>query len=329
MSYGKARELLALALFVAGRTGVTLAEIEDKFECDRRRAQRMLSALRDLLPQLERTIDAERHPRWRLPPATVTAFLAPTSDELASLAKAIEFLEREGALTEATHVKQLEAKARAIIPNTARARIAVDEEALLESLGLAARPGPRPIMNADVDSVIATALKARHRIRIQYAGRADVKPSWRTIEPYGLLLGTRRYLVAQDIKKRGALRYFRVEAIVEATLEEASFEPEASFDLAAQAMRGFGSFENAEEYGPIVWRFSPDAAPHARRYMFHPDQTLEPQEDGALIVRFTASGHLEMAWHLYTWGDKVEVVEPSALREMVKHHRRSDFVALP
>jgi predicted DNA-binding transcriptional regulator YafY len=56
---------------------------------------------------------------------------------------------------------------------------------------------------------------------------------------------------------------------------------------------------------------------------------LEDQPDGSLIVRFSASGHLEMAWHLYLWGDDVEVLAPPALRQLVDKHRRSDFPALP
>lgn len=48
-----------------------------------------------------------------------------------------------------------------------------------------------------------------------------------------------------------------------------------------------------------------------------------------MIVRFTASGFLEMSWHLYAWGDDVEVLEPSELAAMVHPYRRSDFVALP
>lgn len=329
MSYGKARELLDLALFLAGRAGATLADIEHRFECDRRRAQRMLAALRDLLPQLERVVDEERRPRWRLPTQTIAPFLAPSPDELAALAKAIELLEREGASSEARNLRHTDAKARAIIPASARARIAVDEEALLESMGLAARPGPRPLADEAIDGLVSTALKARQRLRVRYAGRADAKPNWRTIEPYGLLLGARRYIVARDVAKAGQLRYFRVEAILDAELAEGHFTPEPEFDLEAQAKRGFGSYENSEEYGEVTWRFSPVAALHARRYQFHPEQLFEEQPDGSLIVRFSASGHLEMAWHLYAWGDQVEVLAPAALRAMVSNHRRSDFAGLP
>jgi predicted DNA-binding transcriptional regulator YafY len=46
-------------------------------------------------------------------------------------------------------------------------------------------------------------------------------------------------------------------------------------------------------------------------------------------VRFKASGHLEMCWHLYEWGNSVEVLAPPALAQLVHEHRRSDFPSLP
>ena len=78
----------------------------------------------------------------------------------------------------------------------------------------------------------------------------------------------------------------------------------------------------------MVWRFAPDAAPHARRFVFHPSQTVEEEANGSLLVRFRASGHLEMCWHLYAWGTSVEVLQPAGLREMVKGYQRR-FDALP
>ena len=55
---------------------------------------------------------------------------------------------------------------------------------------------------------------------------------------------------------------------------------------------------------------SPAAAEDAAEYIFHPDQKTERTADGALVVRFRAGGALEMSWHLQTWGDAVEVLEP-------------------
>ena len=73
----------------------------------------------------------------------------------------------------------------------------------------------------------------------------------------------------------------------------------------------------------------PRAAPHARGFEFHPAQVMEDQPDGSLIVRFSAAGHLEMAWHLYAWGHDVEVLAPERLRTMVHAYRRPDFPSLP
>ena len=73
----------------------------------------------------------------------------------------------------------------------------------------------------------------------------------------------------------------------------------------------------------------PAAAAQARGYVFHPTQVLEDEPDGSLTVRFKAAGHLEMAWHLYQWGDCVEVLAPDRLRAMVAGYLRSDFAALP
>ncbi len=55
---------------------------------------------------------------------------------------------------------------------------------------------------------------------------------------------------------------------------------------------------------------------------------MHDDPDGSLTVRFDASGHLEMAWHLYQWGDQVAVLAPEALKDMVAAHRRADFPAL-
>jgi predicted DNA-binding transcriptional regulator YafY len=86
------------------------------------------------------------------------------------------------------------------------------------------------------------------------------------------------------------------------------FTRDPGFSLNAFARRSFGVFQ--EEPFDVIWRFKPEAAADAREWLFHPDQVMEDQPDGSLIVRFRAGGELEMSWHLYTWGDAVEVIKP-------------------
>ncbi|MDO6414305.1 WYL domain-containing protein [Sphingomonas sp. BIUV-7] len=201
---------------------------------------------------------------------------------------------------------------------------------MLEAPVHAARPGPRPAGDEEVVEAIYEALKGCNLLRILYRKREDEAPRERVVAPHGLLLGVRRYLVARDTTKgpKATLQHYRVEEIYHAELLDGTFETDPAFDLKKHAEKGVGSYESAQEFGEVVWRFRPDAAPQARRYVFHPTQTTEEAEDGSLIVKFRASGYLEMTWHLYSWGDAVEVVAPLRLREMVHDYRRT-FPALP
>lgn len=145
-----------------------------------------------------------------------------------------------------------------------------------------------------------------------------------------MLSGLRRYLVGRPADDPdGPVRTYRMDSILEARHCTVGFVRPDGFDLHEFAKRAFGVFQNEAEFGEVVWRFSPEAAAHARGCQFHPEQELEEQTDGSLIVRFHAAGHLEMCWHLYTWGHHVEVLSPARLREMVDGPQRADFPALP
>lgn len=330
MSFAKAVDLLELARLASGRIGISLSEIEARFECVRRTAQRMTDALERTFPDSETYIDHEGHKRWRVPRGRVSEFFAPTSDQLAALELARSTLTNAGLKQEAGQLAGLADTIKLLTPDRKRAGLEADEEALLEAMGHAARPGPKPAADTHVDQAISDALKGPFELEIQYQGRRDERARARRIQPYGILLGTRRYLVAKALDRDDdRLRHFRVEDIVSARVTEHWFARDEAFDLATHAARAFGVYQDDREYAETVWKFSPRAAPHAARFQFHPDQVTQMLGDGSLIVRFHASGHLEMCWHLYAWGDQVEVLAPPALAALVKGFRRNDFPGLP
>jgi predicted DNA-binding transcriptional regulator YafY len=101
---------------------------------------------------------------------------------------------------------------------------------------------------------------------------------------------------------------------------------DANANLEDFASRSFCLFQGAAL--EVVWRFVPEAADGAAEFGFHPWQKSDRQPDLFLVVRFSAAGDLEMAWHLCAWDDKVEVLTPPALAAMVATHRVS-WPALP
>jgi predicted DNA-binding transcriptional regulator YafY len=328
MSFQKASDLLRLAEMATSRyAGVSLTDIEETFGVDRRTAQRMTKALEETFPNCTTKTDDDRRKFWKLNPQDARLMLAQgvRESELSALDLSIRRAERDGAAIEVKALATLRDRLLAAMPPSHARRVEADAEAMLEAYGFASRPGPKVRGADDLLGLIAQALKGPHLLTIRYAGR-DARE--RRLEPHGLLLGVRRYLVAREVGET-KMQHFRLDRIASALLEADSFQRDRSFDLTAHAARAFGSYHDVREYAEVVWRFAPKAAPVAREFTFHPMQVMTEEPDGSLTVRFHASGHLEMAWHLYQWGDQVEVLQPPALAALVARHQRSDFPALP
>lgn len=331
MSFAKADQLLDLATMLrAHRHGITLTQVEQRFSCSRRTAQRMMRNLEDRFPDVEAEMDEEGQKRWRMSGGGLKDFLTLLPDDLAALDLAIELLAHGGQAHEAGQLEALRSKIVALVPSARAARLEPDHDALLEAQGFVARPGPRPLIDDEVSRTVADAIKACLVLEVEYQARTDPSPKLRALRPLGLLSGSRRYLVARpETDSTGPVRTYRMDAVRTARLTARSFTRPADFNLQAFANRAFGLFQNDNEFGEVVWRFTQKAANHARGYLFHPGQQTHDEPDGSLLVRFEAAGHLEMAWHLYAWGDAVEVVAPARLKAMVDGFRRSDFDALP
>jgi predicted DNA-binding transcriptional regulator YafY len=189
------------------------------------------------------------------------------------------------------------------------------------------RPGPRPKSRTFVLEELRNAIKACRVVTIKYLTRSTRKVSQRKVHPYGFLYGHRHYLIAYNLRhsERG-YRLFSLPNIMKVEAENEYFERDTAFDLEEFAKQSFGIFH--EEPFDVVWRFSSRAAPDAKDFVFHPDQTTEDLADGSLVVRFRAGGALEMCWHLFAWGADVEVLEPQRLADMCKDYR-CDWPGLP
>jgi len=327
MSFAKAQELLRLARMAAARhDGVTLDDICAEFGVAHRTAQRMTHALEESFADVTAEDGEDRRRRWRVGDRVLGRLEERSETTLEALEIALRAAEDEGRRGHARAIEGIRDRLLArLSPGEAR-RSEADAEAVLLSLGQVARPGPKVALRPEVLDAVIAALRGPFRLRIRYG---EAETGERVIEPHGLMQGQRSYLVARQPDRDGRLLNFRMDRILAAEVMEDSFAFAPGFSLDAYAAQAFGVYQNPEQLGEVVWRFAPEAAERAGEFRFHPSQMQEPQPDGSLIVRFSAAGWLEMAWHLYQWGDKVEVLAPEGLRRMVEGHRRGDFDALP
>jgi predicted DNA-binding transcriptional regulator YafY len=313
MRHEKAGRLLELAQMLAATAeGLTLDEMAERLGVGRRTAERMRDAVRDLFPQLEEVDDPPTR-RFRIPAGLDGLFQAPTAEELAALNAAADAFGQQGAQVRAGALRSLERKVLSATRAAARRRLAPDLEALLQAETIAVQAGPRPFEDEAVLSAIREALLSMRRLSFRYEG-GSTPGRLREVTPFGVLFGRSNYLVAAEDEATGP-RNWRLDRIAEiAVTDHAGSKPE-DFSLQAYADESFGIYQDDTE--DVVLRVTPAGAEDALRWRFHANQQVEPQADGHVLVRFRASGMRELAWHLFTWGDKVQIVAPQTLKDMM------------
>jgi predicted DNA-binding transcriptional regulator YafY len=310
MRHLKALSLLELGRRLAGSAeGLTLDEMAAAAAVDRRTAERMRDRLFDLFPQMEVIADPPTK-RFRIPGGLDGFMQTPNADELAALGAAAAELEALGSTVRAAALRGLERKILAALKASTRRRMAPDLEALLQAEAIAIHAGPRPFEDDQVLGAVREAIKAGRGLRFRYEG-GSAPGRVREVVPYGLLFGRSNYLIAAE-GEGGAPRNWRLDRIQGIALtEKRALKPEG-FSLQAYADQSFGIYQDDPE--DVVLLIAPAAAQSAKRWRFHVGQTVHDRPDGAVEVRFRASGMRELAWHLFTWGGDITILSPDRLR---------------
>ncbi len=312
MRHEKAGRVLELArLLAASAEGLTLDEMVEALGVGRRTAERLRDAVRELFPQMEEMEDPPTR-RFRIPSGLDGVFQSPNADELAALRGAAEVLAASGAGVRAQTLRVLEQKILASVRASARRRIAPDMEALVQAETIAVHAGPRPFEDAEVLGATRTAITALKALRFVYDGGRE-PGRVREVTPCGILFGRSNYLVAAE--GEGEPRSWRFDRMREVEVGETPAAPPPGFSLADYADESFGIYHGAPE--EVVLRIAPARAGEAMAWRFHTRQSVSLEPDGSARVAFRAGGMLELAWHLFTWGDAVEILSPESLREVM------------
>jgi predicted DNA-binding transcriptional regulator YafY len=313
MRHEKAARLLDLARMLAGSAeGLTLDEMARALEVGRRTAERMRDAVWAAFPQMEVVEDPPTR-RFRIPAGLDGLFQTPTAEELAALRTAADSYRASGAEGRAASLYGLERKLLSALRGAARRRVAPDVEALVQAETIAVHAGPRPYEDEAALAAIRTAIKGLSALSFRYDG-GSTPGRRREVTPLGILFARSNYLVAlegEDPRPRS----WRLDKMQNLAVMDRPAPPPEDFSLQAFADESFGIYHGAVE--DVVLRIRPDRAEDALRWRFHSTQTVRPEADGSVIVAFRAAGMLELAWHLFTWGDGVEIVAPAGLRQLM------------
>jgi proteasome accessory factor B len=169
--------------------------------------------------------------------------------------------------------------------------------------------------------LLTRAWAERRVVTIDYAPanyEAGAAPRRATVHPYLLepsLQTHALYLIGFD-EARAALRTFKIERIKTVALTPRTFDPP---DAASTTTALRAAWDIIADQPPVevVLRFSPAVASRVLEATWHPTQTVEIQPDDWLRWRATVSGTIEIRLWILSWGDSVEVVSPTSLRDDV------------
>lgn len=313
MRHDKAVMVIELARrMAASAEGLTLDEMASEMRVGRRTAERMRDAVLMLFPAAEEIIDPPTK-RWRIRGGLSAFEQAPTAVEMIELAKAAQGLRGAGEPGRAAALEGLERKVKAAMRSTTLNRLAPDLEALVRAETIAVQAGPRPSADEAMLTAIRGALLAQRPLGFTYS-RPGAEPRRRSVAPCGVMFGRANYLVAAD-RESGRVQTFRLDRMSSVEAQDGHATPPADFDLGVFASQSFGIYQDDIE--DVVLLITPGGAAEARAWRWHPTQTVDDQPDGGVVVRFRASGMRELAWHLFTWGEQVQIVAPTRLKAVM------------
>ena len=177
---------------------------------------------------------------------------------------------------------------------------------------------PKSEVYLSVLAKLAEAWTSQRRAKITYRSLPAARATQRVIEPYFIepaAPGHSSYVIAHCLRA-GELRTFKVERIEAIELTDEAYTIPADFDANRYFSAAWGIVVEGEAQ-TVRLRFSPEIARLMEETVWHPLQILEKQADGSVIMTLRVFHTYELVTWILGWGEKVEVLEPEALRKEV------------
>lgn len=145
------------------------------------------------------------------------------------------------------------------------------------------------------------------------------------VRPYLLepsAAGRSIYLIGWD-ETADAMRTYKVERIRQAIVTTDTYDIPEDFSADGWLANSWGIWSSDGTPLPeIVLHFAPDVAARVRETIWHRSQVLVDLPDGGIELRVRVAGLVEIRPWILSWGNSVEVIEPTELRNEVAERLR-------
>ncbi len=171
--------------------------------------------------------------------------------------------------------------------------------------------------------IINKALDASETLEMVYFTPGKNENTTRRLDPYRLWIQDGVMYLIGFCHLRRDIRTFNLSRIRELKPTGQKFDEDEKFDIEAYLAGGFRVMTG--EIMDISVRFDPDVRHLAEERIWHDTQEIIEEPNGSVLLRFRASGLVEIKSWLLAFGPRVEVLEPKELRDAVIEDLRKSF----
>lgn len=310
----KTADIIQLATILQNSyCGKTIDEIAEEFECSRRSAERMKALLEELFPEkLEEVQCNDKKKRWRFKKGTMNFLVSFTSQDFANL-ELLRKLITDG--TKQKEISELIEKIKVITPQTNSRALDTDISAIMETEGYAVRQYSTVKVDVKELEKIREALITMKKIQFDYEIDGETKSI--ILNPYGLIILNKYYLVGFNEYKQG-IRQYLVNKVRNVKILDEYYEMQDEFNLSEYANNSFGVYQ--EEPMNVVLEFKEAVADEVLNYHFHPTQKIKQLDNGNIAVKFRAGGTQAICHELFKWGENIAEIKPTSLKKMYQDY---------
>jgi predicted DNA-binding transcriptional regulator YafY len=160
------------------------------------------------------------------------------------------------------------------------------------------------------------ALLHQYRVRLAYAKKGKTGSEEYEVDPYTLVFHKGGIYLLGFALNRKAMRLFAMERVRGVEVTRHRFEIPEGYRPEDHFRSAFGLV--SDRTMRVRVRFSAEVAHSVKERIWRPGQTIKTDREGRATIEFEASGEMELASWVLSYGAHAEVLDPPELRREVK-----------
>ncbi len=164
------------------------------------------------------------------------------------------------------------------------------------------------------------ALLHQYRVRLVYAKKGRGASEEYDVDPYTMVFHKGGIYILGYAHNRKAMRLFALERVRGIELTRQRFEIPEGYKPEDHFSAAFGLVSDTPM--TVSVRFSSEIAHSVKDRLWQPGQKVSTDREGRVTIEFEAAGEMELVSWILSYGAHAEVLEPPELRREVKRQIR-------